>query len=141
MNNLENVDAGRRTVLTKCRVKETDAGGKGLHIFIPGKREGILAGTINRLLPLITNTPITVHSPKKCTEWNNESLNEKTVQGCRKWIISPQDGGLDEFGYIFKIICYFVSKLQIGKIHFSKLIILLRKYLRRIVHSRKVMLL
>ena len=33
------------------------------------------------------------------------------------------------------------AKLQIGKIHFSKLIILLRKYLRRIVHSRKVMLL
>ena len=73
VNNLENVDARRRTVLTKCRVKETEAWGKGLHIFIPGKREGILAGTRNRLLPLITNTPNTVHSPKKCREWNNRS--------------------------------------------------------------------
>ena len=77
VNNLENVDARQRTVLTKCRVKEMDAWGKGLHIFIPGKREGILAGTRNRLLLLITNTPITVHSPKKCAEWNKESVNEK----------------------------------------------------------------
>ena len=90
VNNLENVDAHRRSVLAKCRVKETEAWGKGLHIFIPGKREGILAGTRNRLLPLITNTPITVHSPKKCPEWNKEAVNEKTVRSCRKWIISPQ---------------------------------------------------
>ena len=76
VNNLENVDACRQTVLTKCRVKETDAWGKGLHLFIPGKREGILAETRNRLLPLIMNTPITVHSPKKCAEWNKESVNE-----------------------------------------------------------------
>ena len=78
------MDARRQTVLTKCRVKEMDAWGKGLHIFIPGKREGILAGTRNRLLPLITNTPIRVHSPKKCTEWNKEAVNEKTVQSCCK---------------------------------------------------------
>ena len=77
VNNLENVDARRRTVLTKCRVKERDAWGKGLHIFIPGKREGILAGTRNCLLPLIMNTPITVLSPKKCEEWNKEAVNEK----------------------------------------------------------------
>ena len=77
MNNLEYVDAHRRTVLTKLRVNERDAWGKGLHIFIPGKREGILAGTRNRLLPLISNTPTTVHSPKKCTEWNKEAVNEK----------------------------------------------------------------
>ena len=92
VNHLENVDARRRTVLSKCRVKETDAWGKGLHIFIPGKQEGILAGTRNRLLPLITNTPIKVHSPKKCAEWNKECVNEKTVQGCYNWIISPQVG-------------------------------------------------
>ena len=110
VNHLENVDARRRTVLSKCRVKEKDAWGKGLHIFIPGKREGILAGTKNRLLPLITNTPIKVHSPKKCTEWNKECVNEKTVQGCRNWIICPQVGGLDEFGFIYKIICYFVHQ-------------------------------
>ena len=110
VNNLENVDAWRRTVLTTCRVKETDAWGKGLHIFIPGKRERILAGTRNPLLPLITNTPITVNSPKKCVEWNKDSVNEKTVQGCRKWVISPQIGALDEFGYIFKIICCFVHQ-------------------------------
>ena len=64
VNHLENVDARRQTVLTKSRVKEKDAWGKGLHIFIPGKREGIVAGTRNHLLPLITNTPIKVHSPK-----------------------------------------------------------------------------
>ena len=64
VNHLENVDGRQQTVLTKCRVKENDAWGKGLHIFIPGKREGSLAGTRNRLFPLITNTRITVHSPK-----------------------------------------------------------------------------
>ena len=105
VNHLENVDARRQKVLTKCRVKEKDAWGKGLHIFIPGKREGILAGTRNHLLPLITNTPIKVHSPKRCAEWNKVCVNEKTVQACRNWIISPQVGGLDEFGYIYKIIC------------------------------------
>ena len=110
VNHLENVDERRQIVLSKCRVKETDAWGKGLHIFIPEKREGILAGTRNRRLPLITNTPIKVHSPKECEEWNKESVNEKTVQGCRKWIISPQVGGLDEFGNIFKIICYFIHQ-------------------------------
>ena len=110
VNHLENVDAWRRTVLSKCRVKETDAWGKGLHIFIPGKREGILAGTRNCLLPLITNTHIKVHSLKKCSEWNKECVNEKTVQGCCNWIKSPHVGGLDEFGYIFKIICYFVHQ-------------------------------
>ena len=109
VNNLENVDARRRTVLARRRVKEKDSWGKGLHIFIPGKREGIFAGTKNRLLPLITNTPIAVLSPKKVPELNKDSVNEKTVQGCRRWIISPPVGGLDEFGYIFKIIYYFCS--------------------------------
>ena len=42
VNNLENVDARRRTVLAKCRVKETEAWGKGLHIFIPGNEKGFL---------------------------------------------------------------------------------------------------
>ena len=93
VNHLENVDERRQTVLTKCRVKEKDAWGKGLHIFIPGKREGILAGTRNRLLPLITNTPIKVYSPNRCAEWNKVRVNEKTVQACRNWIISPQVGG------------------------------------------------
>ena len=110
VNNLDNVDARCRTVLAKCKVKTSDAWGKGLHIYIPGKREGIYAGTKNRLLPLITNTPITVLSPKKCEEWNKHSVNEKSVQGCRKWIISLPLGGLDEFGYIFEIICYFVHQ-------------------------------
>ena len=131
VNNLENVDARRRTVLTKCRVKETEAWGKGLHIFIPGKREGILAGTRNRLLPLIMNTPITVHSPKKYPEWNKEGVNEKTVQSCRKWIISPQVGGLDEFGYIFKIICYFVHQASDWKDSFFQTDYIIKKVLEK----------
>ena len=102
VNHLENVDARQQTVLTKCRAKENDAWCKGLHIFIPRKREGILAGTRNRLLPLITNTPISVHSPKQCEEWNKVCVNKKTVDGCRNWILSPQVGGLDQFGYIYK---------------------------------------
>ena len=125
------MDARRRTVLTECRVKETDAWGKSLHIFIPGKREGILAGTRNRLLPLITNTPITVHSPKNCTEWNKESVNEKTVQGCRKWIISPQVGSLDEFRYIFKIICYFVHQASDWKDSFFQTDYIIKKVLEK----------
>ena len=131
VNNLENVDAWRCTVLTNCREKETDAWGKGLHIFIPGKREGILAGTRNRLLHYITNIPITVHSPKKCAEWNKESVNEKTVQGCRKWIISPQVGGLDEFGYIVKIICFFVHQDSDWKDSFFQTDYIIKKVLEK----------
>ena len=131
VNNLENVDAWQPTFLTKCRVKETDAWGKGLHIFIPGKREGILAGTRNHLLPLISNTPITVHSPKKCAEWDNESVNEKTVQGCCNWIISPQVGGLDEFGYIFKIICYFVHQASDWKDSYLQTEYIIKKVLEK----------
>ena len=77
MNHLENVDARRQTVLAKCRMKEQEALGKGVHIFIPGKREGIQAGARNRLPPLITNSPIKVHSPKRCEEWNKVCVNEK----------------------------------------------------------------
>ena len=131
VNNLENVDARRRAVLAKCRVSDNEAWGKGLHIFIPGKREGILAGTKNRLLPLITNTPITVHSPKKCPEWNKEAVNEKTVRSCRKWIISPQFGGLDEFGYIFKIICYFVDQASDWKDSFFQTEYIIKKVLEK----------
>ena len=64
VNHLENVDAMWQAVLRKCKVKEKEAWGKGLHIFIPVKREGILDGTRNCLLLLITNTPIKVHCPK-----------------------------------------------------------------------------
>ena len=131
VNNLENVDARRRSVLTKCRVNETEAWGKGLHIFIPGKREGILAGTKNCLLPLITNTPITVLSPKKCPEWKKEAVNKKPVRSCRKWIISPQFGDLDEFGYIFKIICYFVHKTSNWKDSFFQTDYIIKKVLEK----------
>ena len=33
VNNLENVDTRQRAVLTKCRVKETEAWGKGPHTY------------------------------------------------------------------------------------------------------------
>ena len=110
VNHLENVDARHKTVLRKCKVKEKDAWGKGLHIFIPGKQEGILAGTRNCLLLLITNTPIQVHCPKQCYQWNKEWGNEKTVEGCRNWIISPQVGGLDDVENIYKFVSYFVCQ-------------------------------
>ena len=110
VNHLENVDARRRAVLGKCRVKENDAWGKGLHIFIPGKRDGILAGTRNHLLPLITNTPIKVHCPKQCDEWNKACVNERTVEGCRNWILSLQVKGLHEFGDIYKNVSYFARQ-------------------------------
>ena len=83
VNHLENVDARQRPVLRKCRVKENDAWGKGLHKFIPRKQEGILAQTKNCLLPLITNTPIKLHCPKQCDEWNKACVNEGTVEDCR----------------------------------------------------------
>ena len=91
-------------------MKENEAWGQGLHIFIPGKQEGILAGTRNRLPPLITNTPIKVHCPKLCDEWKKACVNERTVEGCRSWIISSQVGGLDEFGDIYKIVSYFARQ-------------------------------
>ena len=80
VNHLENVDARWQAVLRKCKVKEKDAWGKGLHIFIPGKREGILAGTRNRLLPLITNTPIQVHCPKQWCQWNRDGLMKEQLR-------------------------------------------------------------
>ena len=100
LNHLENVNERQQAVLRKCKVKEKDAWRKGLHIFIPGKREGILGGTRNCLLPLITNTPIKVHCPKQCDLWNKGWLNERTVEGCCNLIISSQVGGLDNVGDI-----------------------------------------
>ena len=37
-------------------------------------------------------------------------MNERTVEGCCNWIISPQVGGLDEFGHIYKIVSYFACE-------------------------------
>ena len=105
-------------------------GQRSTHIH-PLKREGILAGTRNCLLPLITNTPIKVHSPKKCAEWNKECVNEKTVHGCCNLIISPQVGGLDEFGYIFKIICYFVQQASDWKDSFFQTEYIIKKVLEK----------
>ena len=115
VNNLENIDNRRRAVLNRCHVREKDAWGKGLHIFIPGKRDGILAGTRNRLLPLITNTPIQVTCPKKCEQWKKVCVNERTVNGCRNWIIQPQFGGVDNMGNIYKIIAYLVNQASAWK--------------------------
>ena len=91
-------------------MKEKNTWGKCLHIFIHGKREGILAGTRNHLLPLITNTPIQVYCPKKCHQWNIAWDNEKTDVGCRNLIISPHVGGLDDVGDIYKLVSYFVCQ-------------------------------
>ena len=110
VNHSENVDARRKTVLRKCKVIEKDAWGKGLHIFIPGKRKGILAGTRNCLLPLITNTPIQVHCPKQWYPWRKARDNERTVKGCHNWIIAPQVGGLDDVGDMYKFVSYFVCQ-------------------------------
>ena len=131
MNHLENVDARGQTVLTKCRVKENDACGKGLHIFIPRKREGILAGTRNRLLSLITNTPITVHSPKRCEEWNKLCVNKKNSSGWLQSDLSPQVGGLDQFGYIYKIISYFAHEASVWKDSFFQTEYIVEELLRK----------
>ena len=37
-------------------------------------------------------------------------VNERTVDGCRNWIIPPQVGGTDNVGDISKIISYFVHQ-------------------------------
>ena len=37
-------------------------------------------------------------------------VNERTVEGCRNWIISPQVGGIDESGDIYKIVSYFAHQ-------------------------------
>ena len=52
---------------------------------------------------------------------------KKTVQSCRKWIISPQVGGLDEFGYIFKIIYYFVHQASDWKDSFFQTNYIIKK--------------
>ena len=36
VDNLENIEAWQQVVLRKCKVKEMDTWGNGLHIFIPG---------------------------------------------------------------------------------------------------------
>ena len=66
-----------------------------------------------------------------CPEWNKEAVNEKTVRSCRKWIISPQFGGLDEFGYIFKIICYFVDQASDWKDSFFQTDYIIKKVLEK----------
>ena len=78
VDNLENIDARQKHILQKCKLKEMDAWGKGLHIFIPGKHEGVLSGTKNRLFPMITDTPIQVHCPKYWEKWNKFAFSEKS---------------------------------------------------------------
>ena len=58
-------------------------------------------------------------------------VNEKTVQSCCNWIISPQVGGLDEFGYIYKIICYFVHQASDWKESFFKTEYILKEVLEK----------
>ena len=56
---------------------------------------------------------------------------KKTVQGCRNWIISPQVRGLDEFGYIFKIICYFDHQASDWKDSFFQTDYIIKKVLEK----------
>ena len=137
VNHLENVDARHKTFYGKCKVNEKDAWGKGLHIFIPGKREGILAGTRNHLLPLITTTPIQAHCPKRWYQWNKAWVNERTVEGCCNWIISPQVGGLDEVGDIYKFVSYFARQASGWKDSFYQTEYILEEVLGKDGSQRK----
>ena len=56
---------------------------------------------------------------------------KKTVRSCHKWIISPQFGGLDEFRYIFKIICYFVHQASDWKDSFFQTEYFFKKVLEK----------
>ena len=137
VNHLENVDTRQQTVFRKCKVKEKDAWGKGLQIFIPGKRERILAGTRNCLHPLTTNTPIQVHCPKRWHQWNKVWVNEKTVEGCHNWIIPPQVGGLNDVGDIYKLVSYFFCQTSGGKDSFFQTYYILHEALGKDGSHRK----
>ena len=104
------MDARQQTVLRKCKVKEKNAWGKGLHIFIPVSEKGYLLVPEICVLPLITNTPIQVHCPKHLHQCNKVWVNEKTVEGCPNWIISPQLGVIDDVVDIYKLFSYFVCQ-------------------------------
>ena len=56
---------------------------------------------------------------------------KKTVPGCRNWIISPQVGGLDEFGYVYKIICYFVHQASDWKESFFQTEYIIKEVLEK----------
>ena len=56
---------------------------------------------------------------------------KKNARGCRKWIISPRFGGLDEFGYIFKIICYFGHQASDWKDSFFHTDYIIKKVLEK----------
>ena len=53
-------------------------------------------------------------------QWNKAWVNEKTVEECRNWIISPQVGGLDDVGDIYKLVSYFVRQTSGWKDSFFK---------------------
>ena len=94
----------------------------------------ILAGTRNCLLLLITNTPIHVHCPKHWHQWNKAWVNEKTVEGCCNWIISPHVRGLDDVEDIYKLVSYFVCQTSGWKDSFFKLTISFMKLWGMMVH-------
>ena len=108
VDNLENIEARQKHLLQKCKVKEMDAQGKGLHIFIPGKHEEVLSGTKNQLRPMITDTPIQVHCPKRWEKWNKFAISQKTVEDCCQWNFPPLVGGLENVGDIYKLVSYFI---------------------------------
>ena len=139
VNYLENIDNRRRAVLNKCNVKEKDSWGKGLHIFIPGKCDGILAGTRNHLLPLITNTPIKIQCPKKCEQWNKVWVNERLLMDVAIGLSHHKLEGQIIWVTFTRLFATWSIKPQVGRIHFFKQNISSRKYLDRMVHIKKGM--
>ena len=89
-------------------MEERDEWGKGLHIFIPRQHEGVLDGMNNRLFPLISNTPIQIHCPKRWENWTKFAATAETVADSHQWIFPPLVGGRDNVGDIYKLVCYFV---------------------------------
>jgi hypothetical protein len=87
MTNLGVAEIRRDMVLSKLRVKKDDAWGAGSIIFAPVKRSGMVLGTKNRFLPLLSvDTPIDSFICSKMPDWSKQLVNERIMAGVRQWV-------------------------------------------------------
>lgn len=87
MEKLNGSEVRRQLVLKKVRLQESECWGEGTLIFVPVRRNGLIFGLKNRLLPLLDiDLPILpISVTKKDSKWKNVAINKETMLCVEEW--------------------------------------------------------